>query len=200
MKSISEINATLATALANLNPDLWSKDIEHYVKDAIGSTRYADILMKVMGEGKTARLLAVATKIHSIYISCATDNERPSIYFENSFAELHKNLLPMSHIQEVRDVHREVLIYYLARFFYLKILVDRMPDLSPTLNMRYQINGSSLLISLFYKHLRDGLHGYNQDAIHEAIEFVLRNLTDRGIRLAVHLDELQIASKLFIGE
>lgn len=194
-------NHYIAMQLATLNEDLWAQDVKEYV-DQTEKGIYGDVLLKVMGAGKTARLYAMSTRTYMIYIACAKKDDRQSAIFDSTIAMLFKNLEEMADIQRICEAKREVLIYYLSRIIYLYALLKIQPTLTPYEFAMYQLNGFAVYIEEFYETLHKHLNtlGTSESAIDQCIKKVI-SLIKMGTpkSLAIAIDELQITAELMKG-
>ena len=191
------IQGQLKPSLFGLNWDLLTEETKNFVLD-IQNTSRIDILAQVPGEGKTCRLLALAHKMFVILITC-TDSvagSKSTIFADDSFVNLKDNLdTKFTEFNAIRDVKKEVDIYYCARLFHLYLCLETRKGLNAIEYILLQINGNSKYITKLYTLVRYELLGYNLTEV----DFLLKHLVDRvskmaGRKIAFCIDDLNVAA------
>lgn len=194
----------LRMPLAGTMEHLWTNDLKNYVAGVTDEQhRYIDILMRTSGEGKTARLFAVATQIYLVYISAegSPNNTGPkSILTENSayksLIDSLQKLQARSPVDIVREVRREVKLFLLVRLLHLRLLMDYFKqvhkrDLLPIEFFYLQLNGEQKLIKNIYDVVCDALKGFSELSVHDCLMDVLSSINAvKGIGF----DEAQFAA------
>jgi hypothetical protein len=182
------INGNIAMDKTTLNPALWTDDVKNYV-EAVTSHRLIDIHMKISGAGKTARIMSIATNIYTTYISGdtrTTKNDDPT------YAYFFDTLQTMTPLDRVLNLRREIVIFYLARFLYLKILMRGYIGLTPT---DYFLCQSRSETAMVYRGVRSYVERYNLTEIHSILRETIQSCSvqhafviDETQAMASHLD------------
>jgi hypothetical protein len=182
----------ITPALFGLNEDLHLPDVKKFVK-SIEEGRYTDILAQVPGEGKTCKLLAVATKMFVIHITCSDTVAalRSVIFTDESFQRLIENLRTTTGAESFRDVTREVDIFYLARVMHLHLCLTHRPGLTPYDYLLLQINSNGIFIREIFTSLRTYLKRCPNSNISGLLD---KLLSRKNHRIALVIDEINVAT------
>lgn len=188
-----------------LNEKLWTEDLRNYVDDILKG-KYIDVHMKISGAGKTAKLLALSTKMHMVYVTVSEGSTDTSGFVDSSFKAFVKNL---KSLQEkgwaylLLNVRKEILLFYYARFLHLYILASdstsKNKELTPLEFIKHQFNGGLSLIVNIYDQVRKKCSIYSEEALRKLIEKILHELHNKHNieKIAFALDEASIAATMF---
>lgn len=199
------LKGMLQAALFNLNENLWTDDVRNYVQDA-SNHFYLDVHMKVSGSGKTAKILALGTKIHLVYLSATDSISDVDKFTDTSFRNFAENLsllLAKGWADLLLNVKQEILLFFFARFLHLYILAEhyckRNKELTPLEFMKHQFNGGLDLIKRIYIQIRSKCIMYSENDLRQLIEETIRKLTEthKIEKIGFVLDEASVAAILF---
>lgn len=190
------VDNDLKPSLFGLNDDLLMDDVKNFVK-TVENGYYVDVLAQIPGEGKTCKLLAVGTKMFLILITC-TDTTiaiRSKIFTDESFQELKRNLDNLEPFDAIRDVSREVNIYFFARLLHFMICYEQRKDLTPMDYILLQLNGMTSYVKMLYQYLRSMLNECSNAKIQQLVIDMAKYASNRAEKLAFCIDELNVTSQ-----
>jgi hypothetical protein len=194
----------LEMVFATLNEDLWTEDMKEYVEE-VTKRKYIDIHMKVSGTGKTAKLFAVGTRIHLIYITAMSAEGLQPDFPDSCYLDFFHNLMQIASRGNgylILNVRKEVLILLLSRILHLCKLVQLFHEsLTPLQFLYHQFNGGMAIIAQLYMLVRSKCYGYSIKTLRHLIAQGLNLLiNNKKIEVGLALDEASIAAKQFKNE
>ncbi len=175
-------------SLFGLYEHLWDKDLRAYVKSK--DKKSFDVLAKIPGEGKTSRLLAMATTVHTVLLTITLPATFNSALFKDpSFEMMQTRMDKYDHFGLIQHARSEVDKMILIRLLHLLACVI-VTDLSPMEFILMQLNGANKLIADMAEHMYSVLANCSSTCIRSLIEDAVKQLNQKCKRVGFCVDEL----------
>jgi hypothetical protein len=178
---------------ASMNDQLWTEDVRQYVEDVM-QNKYIDVHMRVSGAGKTAKILAVGTQIHMVYVVASS----PIDYIsgkDESYMTLLSILGNSSRVHQILDVRHEVRLFLLARLLHLYLLLQQ--NITPIDFLKMQFNGQKKYILEIYALVRSLYSMYTEADILSLSAVALLQIRQKTKKIGLAIDEASVAAKQF---
>jgi hypothetical protein len=184
----STINQKIVPSLFGLYEHLWDKDLRAYVRSK--DKKSFDLLVKVPGEGKTSRMLAMATTMHTVLLTITRLATFNSTFFKDQSLQMMENrLYRYDHFGMIQHAHREVDQMILIRLLHLLACVV-VADVSPMEYVQMQMNGANRLIEDMAAHVYTALENCSPMCIRSLIQEAVAQLNQKCTRVGFCIDEL----------
>lgn len=176
-------------SLFGLYEHLWDKDLRAYVESK--ERKSFDVLVKIPGEGKTSRLLAVATKIHTVLLTINVPATFNSVLFKDPSYPIANTRMDAytDHFGLIQNARREVDQMILIRFLHLLVCLT-VTNLSPLEYVLMQLNGANDIIADMAEFVNIALEKCSSACIRSLVVQAVKASRQKCKKVGFCVDEL----------